>query len=39
MQLIGSVTSPFVRRLRLLLTDVDYDFLALDIFSEAGSAA
>ncbi|WP_448246909.1 glutathione S-transferase family protein [Thalassotalea agariperforans] len=38
MQLIGSVTSPFVRRLRLLLTDVDYDFLTLDIYSEAGSA-
>ena len=38
MQLIGSITSPFVRRLRLLLTNVDYDFLTLDIFSEAGSA-
>jgi glutathione S-transferase len=35
MQLLGSVTSPFVRRLRLYLTDKEYEFINLDIFAEA----
>lgn len=36
MQLIGSVTSPFVRRIRLLLSNVEHDFLTIDIFSVEG---
>ena len=36
MQLIGSVTSPFVRRIRLYLIDTEYDFLAINIFSDEG---
>jgi len=35
MQLLGSITSPFVRRLRLYLVDKDYEFINLDIFAEA----
>lgn len=34
MKLIGSTTSPFVRRLRLFLADHEYEFISLDIFSE-----
>jgi len=36
MQLIGSTTSPFVRRLRLFLLKHDYEFINLDIFSAQG---
>lgn len=36
MQLIGSVTSPFARRTRILLNDVEHDFVSLDIFSSEG---
>ena len=36
MQLFGSTTSPFVRRLRLFLLEHDYEFINLDIFSEQG---
>jgi glutathione S-transferase len=36
MQLIGSTTSPFVRRTRLLLSDVEHDFVSIDIFSPQG---
>jgi len=36
MQLYGSTTSPFVRRLRLYLGDKDYEFINLDIFSAEG---
>ncbi|MGN8157780.1 glutathione S-transferase family protein [Salinisphaera sp. SWV1] len=32
MQLFGSVTSPYVRRTRLLLVDVDYEFRDLAIY-------
>lgn len=32
MKLIGSTTSPYVRRIRLLLGDADYDFVSLDIY-------
>jgi len=35
-KLYGSQTSPFVRRLRLLLEPTLYDFVTLDIFSAAG---
>ena len=33
MKLIGSTTSPFVRRLRLFLDGVDYEFEQVDIFN------
>lgn len=36
MQLFGSVASPFVRRLRLLLVDQPYEFISLNIFESAG---
>lgn len=36
MQLFGSTTSPFVRRLRLYLNDRQYEFINLDIFSNEG---
>lgn len=36
MKLMGSTTSPFVRRIRLWLDQTPYDFLNLDIFSETG---
>lgn len=40
MQLIGSIASPYVRRIRLLLAELDQqiDFNAIDIFSESGRA-
>lgn len=38
-KLVGSTPSPYVRRLRLWLNDVDYEFIELDIYSESGSAA
>ena len=34
MKLLGSTTSPYVRRTRLLLGDADYDFVNLDIYGE-----
>lgn len=34
MQLIGSTTSPYVRRIRLLLQDQPYDFVNLDIYGQ-----
>lgn len=34
MKLIGSTTSPYVRRVRLLLADRSYDFVNLDIYGE-----
>ncbi|WDE12385.1 glutathione S-transferase family protein [Thalassomonas haliotis] len=33
MQLLGSTTSPFVRRIRLYLHGQDYEFINLDIFA------
>jgi len=36
MKLIGSTPSPYVRRLRLFLGDLDYDFINLDIYSPEG---
>lgn len=36
MKLYGSVTSPYVRRLRIWLEHADYEFIALDIFSPEG---
>ena len=36
MKLYGSQTSPYVRRIRLLLADTAHDFINLDIFSAAG---
>jgi glutathione S-transferase len=36
MQLLGSVASPFVRRLRLVLAGQPYQFLALNIFESEG---
>ena len=35
MKLLGSTTSPFVRRIRVYLADKDYQFVNLDIFAEA----
>lgn len=35
MKLLGSTTSPFVRRLRIYLNGKDYQFVNLDIFAEA----
>ncbi|NMT62491.1 glutathione S-transferase N-terminal domain-containing protein [Marinobacter orientalis] len=34
MKLIGSTTSPYVRRIRLLLADNEYEFVNLDIYGE-----
>ena len=34
MKLIGSTTSPYVRRIRLLLADSDYEFVNLDIYGQ-----
>ena len=34
MKLLGSTTSPYVRRTRLLLGDADYEFVNLDIYGE-----
>lgn len=34
MKLLGSTTSPYVRRIRLLLGDKDYEFVNLDIYGE-----
>lgn len=34
MKLIGSTTSPYVRRIRLLLADRPYEFVNLDIYGE-----
>ena len=36
MQLLGSTTSPFARRLRLYLFEKEYEFVDLDIFSTEG---
>lgn len=36
MKLFGSVSSPFVRRLRLLLVNHPYEFISLNIFETAG---
>lgn len=38
MQLYGSTTSPYVRRLRMWLSDQPYEFINLDIFSDEGHA-
>ncbi|MFC4656591.1 glutathione S-transferase family protein [Rheinheimera marina] len=38
MQLFGSVASPYVRRLRLLLATQPYEFVALNIFESSGRA-
>ncbi|WP_028302738.1 glutathione S-transferase family protein [Oceanospirillum maris] len=38
MKLVGSHPSPYVRRLRLWLDGHQYEFLPLDIYSEAGRA-
>jgi glutathione S-transferase len=35
MQLYGSQTSPYVRRIRLLLADTDHQFINMNIFAEA----
>ena len=34
MKLVGSTTSPYVRRIRLLLNDEPYEFINLDIYGE-----
>lgn len=34
MKLLGSTTSPYVRRTRLLLGDTDHEFVSLDIYGE-----
>ncbi|WP_114416335.1 glutathione S-transferase family protein [Marinospirillum perlucidum] len=38
MKLYGSLTSPYVRRLRIWLEHTDYEFISLDIFSSEGRA-
>lgn len=39
MQLYGSITSPYVRRLRIFMQEMQYDFIQLDIFKPADRAA
>lgn len=34
MKLLGSTTSPYVRRIRMLLGDADYEFVNLNIYGE-----
>ena len=34
MKLIGSTTSPYVRRIRILLDEEPYEFLNLNIYGE-----
>lgn len=38
MKLFGSLTSPYVRRLRIWLENTDYEFVTLDVFSTEGRA-
>ncbi|MCV6589797.1 MAG: glutathione S-transferase family protein [Marinobacterium sp.] len=38
LKLVGSVPSPYVRRLRLWLDGVDHEFAAIDIYSPEGRA-
>jgi glutathione S-transferase len=38
MQLFGSTTSPYVRRLRIFMQDIPYDFQAVDIFNSRDRA-
>jgi glutathione S-transferase len=38
MQLFGSTTSPYVRRLRLFMQDIPYDFVLVDIFNSRDRA-
>lgn len=38
MKLYGSLTSPYVRRLRLLMENIDYEFIPLNIFEEKDRA-
>ena len=39
MKLIGSTTSPYVRRLRMWMTNVEHDFEQVDIFNSADRAS
>lgn len=39
LKLVGSAPSPYVRRIRVWLDDVDYEFVELDIYSESGRTA
>lgn len=36
MKLIGSNPSPYVRRIRMLLMDVQYEFVSIDMFTKEG---
>ena len=36
MKLLGSIASPFVRRLRMQLMDQEYEFETVNVFSEEG---
>lgn len=36
MKLIGSIASPFVRRIRILLDQKDFEFVPVNVFSEEG---
>lgn len=36
MKLYGSLTSPFVRRLRIWMEGLEYEFIPMDIFSDEG---
>lgn len=36
MKLYGSQTSPYVRRLRLLMENIDYEFISLDVYEGEG---
>ncbi|MGK0373445.1 MAG: glutathione S-transferase, partial [Glaciecola sp.] len=38
MQLFGSTTSPYVRRLRLYMQDLPHDFVLVDIFNSRDRA-
>lgn len=38
MQLFGSTTSPYVRRLRLLMQDLEHEFILIDVFNSRDRA-
>lgn len=38
MQLFGSTTSPYVRRLRIFMLDISHEFIAVDIFNSRDRA-
>ena len=39
MQLFGSTTSPYVRRLRIFMQEIEHDFVLVDIFNSRDRAS